>query len=93
MKINQEWKNRENIIKLELQDLKAQQKEAMNAFTYDTKTLKAEIAKDPSEWDCDLINNMALCAKDRNEELKMIRRNIERLEGERKTNAWKKYEG
>ena len=92
MKINQEWKNRENIIKLELQDLKTQQREAMNAFAYDMKTLKAEIAKDPSEWDCDTINNMALCAKDRNDELKMIRRNIERLEDERKTNAWKKYE-
>lgn len=92
MKINQEWKQRENIIKLELRDLKEQQKEAMQAFAYDMKTLKEEIAKNPSEWDCDLINNMSLCAKDRNEELKVIRYNIERLESERKTNAWKKYD-
>ena len=91
-KINKEWASSNRLIKIDLQDNRQMLKEAKTAFANDMKELKAELAKNPQDWDCELIHNMALCAKDRANEIKACEYSIERLKEKQAVNLWKKYD-
>lgn len=91
MKINQEWAKENRIINLNIANARLDMKESKQAYANDMKALKAEIAKDPSEWDCDLIHNMALCAKDRAKEVKDFEEIIADLKEKQAVNLWRKY--
>lgn len=90
-KFNDEWATRERIIKLELREARQNLREAKHALASDMKELKQEIAKGPSDWNCDTINNMSLCAQDRAKEVKACELDIANLIEELETNTFRKY--
>lgn len=91
MKINQEWAKENRIINLELQNARMELRESKQAYANDMKELKAELAKDPSDWNCETIDNMARCAKDRANEIIDWKAEIETLKNKQAVNLWKKY--
>lgn len=91
MKINKEWAQENRIINLEIANARMDLKEAKQAYAYDMKTLREEIAKGATEWNCDTINNMALCAQDRAKEIKDYEQIIADLKEKQAVNLWRKY--
>lgn len=55
-------------------------KENKEAYKADMKSLKEELAKDASEWDCNIIDNMSRCAQERKVNIDLSLAEIEHLE-------------
>lgn len=91
MKINQEWAKENRTINLELQNARMELRESKQAYANDKRELKEELVKDPSEWDCETIDNMARCIKDRAKEIIYYKAEIETLKNKQAVNLWKKY--
>ena len=91
MKVNQEWEKENRIINLELRNARIMLREVKRIYAYDMHELKAELAKDPSIWNYDVIDNMARCTKDRAKEIDDYKAEIEALKSKKAVNLWKKY--
>lgn len=79
MKINPVWKNEYTTVRDDLREERAFYKENKEAFESDMKELKNELKKDPSEWDCELINNMCRCAQERKVNMDISKETIEHM--------------
>lgn len=55
-------------------------KENREAYKNNMKNLKEELAKDASDWDCDVINNMSRCAQERKVNINLSIAEVEHLE-------------
>ena len=59
---------------------KSHLKENKEAYKTDMKSLKEELAKDASEWDCNTIDNMSRCAQERKVNIDLSLAEVKHLE-------------
>lgn len=59
---------------------KSHLKENKEAYKADMKSLKEELSKDASDWDCDVINNMSRCSQERKVNINLSLAELKHLE-------------